>query len=729
MFVNLWKAAPFLRLLAPLVAGVTTGLYTGIFPWWLWTICCAGWCLPAWLPLVWRFRLRYARGACVAGMVFGLGMALMYEADVRHRAGWFGHVVKDTSTLIVRLMEEPVRKTKSWKAEAQVLHIDGRACTGKILLYFREEPKLPYAARLVLHTAVRVIQGSGNPGAFDYARYCSYRNLYHQAFLSPLNWRRLPGNDGHTAGHWLAAARDYCLRTLKAYIPHREEYGVAQALLIGYRQELDPDIVQSYTNTGVVHIIAISGLHLGLIYITLLQLLRWLPEHRIAKAGKALLLIAVLWAFSLLTGASASVLRSAVMFTTIATGQFLISRHSDVFNTLAGAAFLLLCYQPYFLLDAGFQLSFLAVAGIVLCYKPLYDAWMIPNKWLDKIWQMVAVSLAAQVFTWPVCLFYFRQFPNYFLAANLVAVPLSTLLLYGEILLVAIPWLGGVLGPLLQWGIAGMNWMIRRIDAAPGAVTANIYMDFAQMLCLYVFTIACCAWWLLRLKTACWWALAALLTFTVIGALHRIKVYRHPILIVYQSPRRSLVEWIHRGHSVLVADTATELPLRHAGGPVRHVKQIPAGPSHTGSLVRPGPTTASFSPGQARLSPETLNEAPVPASLVKYTAPTHLLYYVGHTSFLPRRAGLFHFSGTRVLLWDGMLPPFPPARKIKVDYIILSKGAPEEIARFEEFFIYKKIIFDASCPPFLLRKWKSACNKLPLRCFSVPDNGAFVINL
>ncbi|RPE13789.1 ComEC family competence protein [Chitinophaga lutea] len=685
MFVNLWKATPFLRLLLPLVAGIITGLYTAIFPWWLWIICCTGWCLPAFLPLVWRFRLRYARGVCVTGAVFCLGMGLQYEADIRHRADWFGHAVKDTATLVVRLTEEPVKKTNSWRVEAEVINADGRAGTGKILLYFREAPPLHYAARLVLRTAVRVISGSGNLGAFDYGRYCSYRNLYHQAFLGNSNWRQLPGNDGCTGGKWLVAARNYCLQTLRAYIPHREEHGVAQALLIGYRNELDQDIVQAYTNTGVVHIIAISGLHLGLIYITLLQLLRWLPARRAADICKALLLIAVLWAFSLLTGASASVLRSAVMFTTIAVGQFMISRHSNIFNTLAAAAFLLLCYQPYFLLDAGFQLSFLAVAGIVLCYKPLYDAWMIRNKWLDKIWQMVVVSLAAQVFTWPVCLFYFRQFPNYFLAANLVAVPLSTVLLYGEILLVAVPWLGGALGPLLQWGIAGMNWMIQRIDAAPGAVTANIYMNFAQLLCLYVLTIACCVWWLLQRKLACWWALGALLAFTAIGTVHRLEVFNQPALIVYNSHRQMLVEIIHQGRGVLMSDSAiASTPL---------------------------------------IAPDTL------AAFSKYTTPAHLIYNITKTAFIPRPNGLIDCHGRRVLLWQGMLPPVPPSRKIKVDYIILSKGAPRDISRFEEFFIYEKIIFDASCPPFLLRKWKSDCNKLPLRCFSVPDKGAFVVNL
>ncbi len=189
-----------------------------------------------------------------------------------------------------------------------------------------------------------------------------------------------------------------------------------------------------------------------------LQLLRWLPKRRWSNILRALLLIGVLWFFSMLTGASASVLRSAVMFTAIAAGNFLINRHVSPYNNLAAAAFLLLAFNPSFLLDAGFQLSFLAVAGIQICYRPLYRNWAPKWKALNVAWQLVAVSLAAQAFTLPVCLYYFRQFPVYFLPANLVAVPWSTMLLYGELLLMAVSgweWAAGWVGWAVGWGSKG----------------------------------------------------------------------------------------------------------------------------------------------------------------------------------------------------------------------------------------------------------------------------------
>ncbi|MGN6508320.1 MAG: ComEC/Rec2 family competence protein, partial [Chitinophaga sp.] len=379
MFVNLWRTAPFLRLLLPFAAGITAGMYFPVIPWLCMAVCALLWLVPSFLNLRHQFAWRRLRGAAVLGMMCCFGMALTVAADVRRDAGWFGHRVKEDMYCVAVLKEPPVRKRKSWKADVEVVMVmkeKWKPTKGAMLVYFREQPFLDYGSKILICATPQQITSSGNPGAFDYAQYCAKKNIYQQVFLDSSAWRQLPGNGGSRLGRWLNISRQYALNMLRKYIPSKEEYGVGQALLIGYRNELDQDIVQAYTNTGVVHIIAISGLHLGLIYVSLLQLLKWLPRKRLAETLKALLLIAVLWAFSLLTGASASVLRSAVMFTTIAVGQFVIGRHSNIFNTLAAAAFLLLCYNPYFLVDAGFQLSFLAVAGIVLCYRPLYDLWM-----------------------------------------------------------------------------------------------------------------------------------------------------------------------------------------------------------------------------------------------------------------------------------------------------------------------------------------------------------------
>lgn len=697
MFVNLWKRAPFLRLIIPLISGMIAGLYTQLpFIPVCFIVFITASLLP--MPVTWRFALRNVRGASLLLAVACFGLLLMQCADARRYPDWVGHHAKDTCRLIAVLQEPPVKKANSWKAEVEItalVHDEKvQPVRGRAFFYFREEPPLQYGDRLLVHTVLRPIKGMGNPGEFDYGRYCSYRNVFHQAFLRNSQWRQLPGTEKNWLNDRLFRAREFCLQTLRTYIPHREEYGVAQALLIGYREELDKEIVQAYTNTGVVHIIAISGLHLGLIYVTLLQLLKWMPKKRWMEVCKALLLILVLWAFSLLTGASASVLRSAVMFTTIAVGQFMISRHTNIYNTLAAAAFLLLCYNPYFLLDAGFQLSFLAVAGIILCYRPVYDWWMIKNKWLDKLWQMIAVSLAAQVFTWPVCLYYFHQFPNLFLLANIIAVPLSTILLYAEILLMcfaAWPLIAGWLGKLTGWGIMAMNVLIQWIDRIPGAVTNQIYIDLVQTICLYGMTITLCAWLLAKWKAGCYWLLGISSVFAGWLAFVRISAKQQQRIIVYNAPRLTAVECVSGQTSRLYADSLHLLQRQtEAAAAFYRIRHSSADmPLNIGHLHN-------------RLNPAT-----------SYSHPGELIAFRNKT----------------LLRLTQPLPKRTPTHPMRINYILLSHNSKVDISRLHDFFIYDIIIFDASNAAFLIRKWKNACNELPLRCFSVPDEGAFVINL
>lgn len=715
MFVNLWKRAPFLRLIIPFISGMIITLYFDI-PFIAPIL--AALLLIAFipLPLKWRFALQNFRGACLVLSICCFGMLLMQHADIRGDASWYGHQLKDSTHLVVQLIETPLKKTNSWKAEAEVLAVEDRKTKGRMFLYFREQPALQYGDRLMIKADVQRIRSMGNPGEFDYGRYCSYKNIFHQAFLRRSQYALLPGEKRTS---WLITSREYCLQTLRTYVPQREAYGIAQALLIGYREELDKDIVQAYTNTGVVHIIAISGLHLGLIYVTLLQLLQWLPKNRWMEIPKAMLLIVVLWAFSLLTGASASVLRSAVMFTTIAVGQYMISRHTNIYNTLSSAAFLLLCYNPYFLVDAGFQLSFLAVGGILLCYKPIYDCWMIKNKWIDKLWQMIAVSLAAQVFTWPVCLFYFHQFPNLFLLANIIAVPLSTILLYGEILLMifsAVPLIAGWLGKLTGWGIMLMNSLIQWIDQIPGAVTNNIPINMLQTVMLYMLVSALCCWLLAKWKSACYWMLGMMVVYAGYGVFINITTIQQRKLIIYNIPKHNAIAYLKGKGCLLYVDSMYDATLQRYVHPSNNYFRI-----------------KRFSMLQEKESIAPLSTTPMQAEnkLQKATSQYAALMQTDHIPLFKatlQQGEFIQLNHQRILLLK-KLPRDAPAQRLQIDYILLSHNSKVDISRLQDFFIYDRLIFDATCPAFLIRKWKSAGNKLPLRCFSVPDEGAFVINL
>src|SRR5205814_5677401 len=205
-----------------------------------------------------------------------------------------------------------------------------------------------------------------------------------------------------------------------------------------------------------------SGLHLGIIYWLLSLLMKPLQNNSRLRWISAMLILGGLWAFSLLAGAGPSVLRSAFMFSLIVFGRT-ISKNSSVYNNLAASAFILLCIDPFWIWDVGFQLSYAAVLSILVFFKPVYNWFYFENKIVDVIWKMCAVTIAAQILTMPIAIYHFHQFPVYFLLANLVAVPVSSIILLGEILLCCFSFLlpvAAVIGNILHWMIGLLNLYI-----------------------------------------------------------------------------------------------------------------------------------------------------------------------------------------------------------------------------------------------------------------------------
>ncbi len=267
--------------------------------------------------------------------------------------------------------------------------------------------------------------------------------------------------------------------------------------MIGYKDDLDRNLVNAYAQTGVAHIIAISGLHLALIYsliqffferIKMVKKLSWIKPVMISSS---------LWLFSFLSGASPSVLRSATMFSFIVIGKQL-SKSGSIYNSLAASAFLLLCYNPFWLWDVGFQLSYGAVLSIVVFMKPVYHWFFIQNKILDLIWKSAAVTIAAQILTSPVSIYYFHQFPNYFLFTNLLAVPLSSLVLLGELFVCItsfIPAVANVAGALVSRLIFILNSFIEHMQRLPFSMCEHLYITLTQLilfiLLLSPYTFGC----------------------------------------------------------------------------------------------------------------------------------------------------------------------------------------------------------------------------------------------
>lgn len=446
-FRPIWSSAPMLRLLVPLVLGIVFQWYMQIPIVAICIVSCILFLIVIILSFIKKFALNTFFGACLQCVIICVGMLLVFANDNSKNVGFIGKRYTGNAILVATLQEPLNEKAKSYKAEASVEMINGNQLeklTGNIIVYFQKDstkplPALGYGSQIIFKKSLQEIKNAGNPGSFDYQRYSAFHNLYFQVFLKENEYDIGHQKIVHPFWQDLFSLRDWSLSIFKKHIPTSTEAGMAEALLIGYRNDLDREIVQQYTNTGVVHIIAISGMHLGLIYGLVLILFRPFLKRKRIKIIKAITVIAVLWGFSLLTGGAPSIIRSAIMFTFLVLGE-IGNKKAGIYNSLACAAFFLLLYDPYTLWDVGFQLSFSALLSIAVFAKPIEQLFYFDKEWKLKLWQLNALTISAQILTFPIVVFHFHQFPNLFLLTNLIAVPLSTIIIYALIALLALSW-------------------------------------------------------------------------------------------------------------------------------------------------------------------------------------------------------------------------------------------------------------------------------------------------
>ncbi len=470
------KRFPFLRLIIALITGILLQWYFSITL--LAIVILQGIILVLLISFYTlsssqKFMLGWLRGALILFLFVGVGMIVTWQQNIQHNKKWYNKIYKPDDAVLLTIQEPLVEKPNSYKALAQVKAVFKnnfwQPATGNVLLYFKKEagaPPLKYGSQIILKKSLQPIQNSGNPEALDYSRYCLFQNITGQGFVSSNDYILLSSLNANWFNSMLFTVRDWSLYTLKQNIHSNKELGIAEALLIGYRNDLDKDLVQAYSNTGVVHIIAISGLHIAVIYSALLLFFSMFKAYKLKRWIEPVIILFVIWTFTLVAGAAPSVLRATVMFTFILAGNIL-QRNGNVYNTLAASAFVLLLANPFYLWDVGFQLSYAAVLSIVIFFKSINALLYFKNKFLRWIWQLAAVSLSAQIFTLPFIMYHFHQIPVLFLFSNLLIVPLSGVVLFQELFLFTISWwhwLASLTGQLTEITLKRMNDFVEYIN-------------------------------------------------------------------------------------------------------------------------------------------------------------------------------------------------------------------------------------------------------------------------
>lgn len=692
--VPLWKRAPFLRLLIPLVSGILIQWYFPL-PVKMFIIiscfCCFFYLLFGLLRDYYFFRYRWILGALVFLMTAVLGMMITHFKNISHRSDWLGIYNSDSTTVVAILTDKPVEREKSWKVQARVNTLMQNnsilSCEGRILIYFEKGDaginELEGGSAIVFKKNLQPIRNSGNPGAFDYRRYCLFQGITHQVYLRKNEFVLHARQSDGLYRKWIQGIRGKIIRTLQIYIPGRSESAIAQALLIGYRNDLDADQLRSFANAGVMHVIAISGLHLGIVYGLLVFLLRPFKRKPGFKWICGLIILICLWLFALLTGAGPSVLRSAVMFSFIVIGES-VQKKISVYHTLSASAFFLLCWNPFYLWDIGFQLSYAAVLSIVIFSKPI-SCWFYSRIWfLNSVWKLMAVTLAAQILTMPLTVYHFHQMSNLFLPANLIIVPLSALALYGEILLCLISPITVVanfLGKILGFILGTMNHYVALIDTIPFAVSNNFSISVFQSGLLFLFIATIGSWLMSRQKRMFILSLVLLMVMGMWRLGDRWSKRTQSKLVVYNIP----------GHRAI--DFVQGLTYQFEGD----------------SVIVTEPGLYNF-----------------------YLRPARLSFGLKRTENIRGLKGnspFYYFGNQAVLVLDSSWV-FPNALEpIDKHVIILSGAASVSISQLHQIFNCRQYVFDASSPAWKIRQWKNECDSLHLRRHSVAEDGAFILDL
>lgn len=477
---------------------------------------------------------------------FLLGMLTQALHYAPNNSLHYSHVISNSTPVIKGVITERLKPNDySEKYYLEVTSVNKKPATGKILVTKTKDSLhtlLHNGDVLIIAVTPLPIAQPLNPYQFDYAAYMQKQGVFHQLKLKD---NYLSAGTTYNFNYYIGRLREKLTNSFTIHHFTAPVQNTLNALLLGQRQDMDAATNNAYKDAGVLHILAISGLHFAVLFYILMYITR--PLRRYKKKGRLaelLIIISLLWGFAFITGLSASVVRSVVMFSFISIGKYL-NRNSDTYNSLALSMLVLLITEPDFIFDAGFQLSYLAVFAIVWL-QPFYNELKLSKyKAVNYFSDTVLVSLAAQIGVLPLSLFYFNRFPLLFLIANLIVIPLSNIVLVLGlfVLLLNFIWTDAaiVLGKALGLLVELMNGFIGLISSFDTLILKNI--PFTAVLTIVLYAVICLfgLWLYKKTYTRTAALLVMVLLFQSAYTITALQAKNQSELVVFNSFRNTVI--------------------------------------------------------------------------------------------------------------------------------------------------------------------------------------------
>ena len=705
----IYSKIPFVRIVLAFIAGILLYKFFPFIPVWWGTIIA----IVITLTLIVFQAIPKLRSSYRASPYWGIGLTIMliisgYCLSILQTNRQIVTDKSKTGYIIGEIIEQPTEKEKSVKTVLEIQAIKNKnewvKSEGKVVLYFQKDEhssSLINGDRIVFEPTLQEVKNAGNPEEFDYKQYLAFHLITQQAYLKSGRWQLL--RSGSTFGVFAFAdnIRNKLLSILKNNGLKNDNYAVASAITLGYTNEIDAEVKQSYSATGAMHILSVSGMHVGIIFIVLEKFLFFLSRKKLLRILKAVLIILFLWGYALLTGLSPAVMRAAAMLSFVVVGNTL-KHQANIYNSLAVSAFFLLTFNPFLLYDVGFQLSYLAVLGIVYFHPHIYKTIYIKNKLIDKIWVLTSVALAAQLITAPLSLYYFHQFPNYFLLTGLIVIPLSTLIIYGIIFLFVISswgWGSALTGKGINLLVEFMNSSIKTIENLPGSLTSNIPFSSSQVILFYVLLLAITLFIMNKRIIYLRYFLVSVIIILAIGIFNKLELVKQKKFYVYNIKGISAINFIDGSNNVLFSDIE------------KQTSKI--------SYALKG-NWISLGVEKERVIPFTqINEQFLFTNII--TTNNQNLFF---------KKNFFDFYGCRIVtVREALCLSEKNQAVMPIDFLILSNNVRMDIAELLKCFKPKQIIIDSSNSVWKTDSWAKEADILKVPYHVVSKQGAFIANI
>ena len=445
------------------------------------------------IALLFCFPNKIVRTFLSLILFFFIGISTVFVNNEKNYDNYYKSYLKDNASAILKV--DRVLKSGNYhhKYEVEVIQVDSLKTRGKVLLNIAKDSLLkPLKVDEFIYTKSDFVEVNKplNPHQFDYRFYLEKQVIYQQLYLDKNQYKSVDFKVFSLVG-LSAKFRNAIQESLQKYHFKADELAVINALLLGQRQEISKELISDYSKAGAIHILAVSGLHVGIILWILTWLLKPIERLKKGKIIKTICIVILLWMFAFIAGLSASVVRAVTMFTFLAIG-LAFQRKNVILFSLISSMFFLLIFKPMFFFDVGFQLSYLAVFGIVWIQPKLYKLYIPKFKVDKKMWEIITVSSAAQIGVLPLSLYYFHQFPGLFMLSNLIIIPVLGAVLVGGIVVIAMALLGFLpqfLASAYGYVISLMNGFINWISNQEQFLLKEISLSFVMMLVTYVIII------------------------------------------------------------------------------------------------------------------------------------------------------------------------------------------------------------------------------------------------